>query len=43
MGRKLAAVYEEEVAEEIETIASENGLTTQEVLRQLVALGLERC
>ncbi|MEE6209567.1 hypothetical protein U3A55_05300 [Salarchaeum sp. III] len=41
MGRKLSAVYDEEVVAEIERLASEHGLTEQEVLRQLVYLGLD--
>lgn len=40
MGRKLTAVYDEEVVAEIEALADERDLTAQEVLRQLVELGL---
>lgn len=38
--RKLTAVYDEEVVREIEALAEDRGLTCQEVLRQLVELGL---
>lgn len=43
MSRKLTAVFDETVVREIESLADERDLTPQEVLRQLVAYGLDEC
>lgn len=39
--KKLSAVCDETVANEVETLASEYGVPPQEVIRQLVETGLE--
>jgi 2-iminoacetate synthase ThiH len=41
MDQKFSVVCEERVATEIESLARENGLSREEVIRQLIDLGLE--
>jgi len=41
MVRTLSAVYEDATVAEIERLASEYGVSRQEVLRQLVEVGLQ--
>jgi len=42
MGQKLSAVYDEATVAEIEELAAEYDVPRQEVLRQLVEVGLEQ-
>ena len=41
MNRRLSVVCEEDLAERVESLAREYNLPTQEVLRQIIEVGLD--